>query len=67
MLVSVTEAAAATGINARLLRLRCAEGRVKGAVRIGNRWAVPEGQVMIMPPARPPGRPWPVMNKPGSV
>ena len=58
MLVSLTEAAAANGISPRLLRLRCAEGRVVGAVRIGNRWAVPAGKVTVLPPARPPGRPY---------
>ena len=65
MLVSVTEAAAANGINARHLRLRCAEGRVKGAVRIGNRWAVPAGKLTILPPARPSGRP--VTSTPATV
>ena len=40
-LFSITEAAAANGKSVALLRLRCGEGRVKGAVRIGNRWAVP--------------------------
>ena len=59
MLVSLTEAAAANGISVSLLRLRCAEGRVVDAQRIGNRWAVPAGKLTILPPARPPGRPWP--------
>ena len=44
-LVSITEAAAANGKSVALLRLRCGEGRVKGAVRIGNRWAVPAGEL----------------------
>ena len=56
MLVSLTEAAAANGISVSLLRLRCAEGRVKGAQRIGNRWAVPAGPVTITTPDRQPGR-----------
>ena len=56
-LVSITEAAAANGKSVALLRLRCGEGRIKGAVRIGNRWAVPAGDLIILPPVRPRGRP----------
>lgn len=55
-LLSVTEAAAACGLSVSVLRLRCAEGRVEGAIRIGNRWAVP-APVRILPAKRGRGRP----------
>ena len=50
-MLSVTQAAAAIGLSPSVLRGYCAQGRVVGAVRIGNRWAVPE-KVVILPPAR---------------
>ena len=53
-MLSVTQAAAAIGLSPSVLRGYCAQGRVEGAVRIGNRWAVPE-KVVILPPARPVG------------
>ena len=56
MLVSLTEAAAANGMAPTTLRGYCQEGRVVGAERIGNRWAVPAGKVTVRPPARPRGR-----------
>ena len=52
MLVSLTEAAAANGMAPTTLRGYCQEGRVVGAVRIGNRWAIPAGKVAILPTAR---------------
>lgn len=55
-LLSVTEAAADTGLSVALIRLRCGEGRVKGAIRIGERWAIP-APVTILPAERPRGRP----------
>ena len=55
-MLSVTQAAAAVGLSPSVLRGYCAQGRVEGAVRIGNRWAVPE-KVVILPPVRPRGRP----------
>ena len=54
MLLSVTQAAVVAGLSPSVLRGYCLQGRVKGAVRIGNRWAVPE-KVLILPPARPVG------------
>ena len=59
MLVSLTEAAAANGMAPTTLRGYCLQGRVVGAQRIGNRWAVPSGKLTVRPPARPRGRPWP--------
>ena len=56
MFVSVTQAATAGGMSPSVLRGYCAQGRVEGAVRIGNRWAVPVGKLTILPPARPVGR-----------
>ena len=57
MLVSLTEAAAANGMAPTTLRGFCQQGRVKGAERIGNRWAVPAGEITITTPDRPWGRP----------
>ena len=57
VLVSLTEAAAANGMAPTTLRGYCQQGRVVGAERIGNRWAVPAGKVAILPPVRPHGRP----------
>lgn len=59
MLVSLTESAAANGMAPPTLRGYCQQGRVVDAQRIGNRWAVPAGKLTILPPSRPPGRPWP--------
>ena len=57
-LVSITEAAAANGKSVALLRLRCGEGTGRRApFRIGNRWAVPAGELIVLPPVRPRGRP----------
>ena len=56
-LVSLTEAAAANGMAATTLRGLCQQGRVEGAQRIGNRWAVPAGPLTVLPPSRPVGRP----------
>ena len=55
-LVSVSEAAAECGRSVSVIRQRCQEGRIRGAIRIGNRWAIPI-PVVILPPARPVGRP----------
>ena len=57
MLVSLTEAAAANGMAPTTLRGYCLQGRVKGAQRIGNRWAVPAGCIWITTPVRQVGRP----------
>ena len=56
MLVSLTEAAAANGMAPTTLRGYCLQGRVVGAQRIGNRWAIPAGPVTITTPDRQPGR-----------
>ena len=50
MLVSLTEAAAANGLTPSTLRTHCQQGRVVGAVRIGNRWALPVGALTFDPP-----------------
>lgn len=55
-LLSVTEAAAARNMSPRLLRHYLAQGRVRGAVRVGHQWTVPP-DFKIDPPARPVGRP----------
>lgn len=36
--LSLAEAAKAVGISRRRLQLLCAEGRVRGAERVGNQW-----------------------------
>ena len=56
-IVSLTEAAAANGMAPTTLRTHCQQGRVVGAQRIGNRWALPAGALTILPAACPVGRP----------
>lgn len=41
--LSLAEAAKAVGISKRRLQILCAEGRVRGAERIGNQWALRPG------------------------
>ena len=57
MLVSLTEAAATNGLTPSTLRTHCQQGRVVGAQRIGNRWALPAGALVFDPPLGPAGKP----------
>jgi len=38
--LSLAEAAAAAGISKRRLQILCAEGRVRGAERVGSQWTL---------------------------
>lgn len=40
--LSVTQVSQKWGISNRRIQILCKEGRIKGAVRIGYAWAIPE-------------------------
>ena len=40
--ITTTLASDKWGISSRRIQILCAEGRVEGAIRIGNIWAIPE-------------------------
>lgn len=42
--LSVPQTAGRWGISARRIQVLCSEGRIPGAVRIGNRWAIPDDE-----------------------
>jgi len=39
--LSTTQASEKWGISSRRIQILCSEGRVSGAMRVGNIWAVP--------------------------
>lgn len=39
--ITANEAASKWGISSRRVHTLCAEGRIKGATRLGNAWAIP--------------------------
>lgn len=41
-LISVSEAARLWGVDAATARRWCQEGKIKGAVRVGRAWIIPE-------------------------
>lgn len=41
--ISARQAAAKWGVDVRRVQDYCAQGRVKGAERVGNMWFIPEG------------------------
>ena len=45
MYLSVTQVSQKWGISNRRIQILCREGRIKGAVRIGYAWAIPENAV----------------------
>jgi len=40
--ITANETAERWGISARRVHTLCAEGRIKGAARLGNAWAIPK-------------------------
>lgn len=40
--LSVPQTAEKWGISSRRIQVLCSEDRISGAVRIGNRWAIPD-------------------------
>jgi predicted site-specific integrase-resolvase len=40
--MTATETAEKWGISTRRVHTLCAEGRIKGATRLGNAWAIPK-------------------------
>lgn len=40
--LTTTQASDKWGISSRRIQILCSEGRVDGAIRIGNIWAIPE-------------------------
>lgn len=42
--LSVPQTAERWGISARRIQILCNDKRIPGAVRIGNRWAIPEDE-----------------------
>ena len=42
--LSVPQTAEKWGISARRIQVLCSDGRIPGAVRIGNRWAIPDDE-----------------------
>lgn len=47
--LSATEAAAVLKLDRSRVKLLCAQGRIKGAVKIGNQWAIPAPPVVLPP------------------
>lgn len=43
--LSVPQTAERWGISARRVQVLCSDKRIPGAVRIGNRWAIPEDEL----------------------
>ena len=41
--IKIAEAAKKWGIGERRVNTLCLEGRIEGAVKFGNTWAIPEG------------------------
>lgn len=41
--ITIQEAAEKWGITSRRIQVLCAEGRVKGAIKFGRQWAIPNG------------------------
>ena len=42
--LSVPQTAERWGISARRIQILCSEDRIQGAVKIGNRWAIPDDE-----------------------
>ena len=42
--LSVTQTAEKWGISTRRIQILCSENRIPGAVKIGNQWAIPDGE-----------------------
>lgn len=42
--LSVPQTAERWGISARRIQILCSEDRIPGAVKIGNRWAIPDDE-----------------------
>ena len=40
--LSIKETAEKWGISARRIQVLCSQGRIEGAERIGNQWAIPK-------------------------
>lgn len=53
-LISITEAAAAAEIPRPTIKRWCANGRIKGACKVGRQWAIPQNWT---PPQLQRGRP----------
>ena len=41
-MISVTQAATLLGVSARRMRVLCAQDRVRGAVKVGGMWILPD-------------------------
>ena len=52
-MIGTRDAAELLGVSQRRVRVLCEQGRIKGAVRIGRSWAVPE-TIRIAPGSRGP-------------
>jgi len=52
-LLSTTQAAAALGLDRSRIKVLCAQGRIRGAVKIGNQWAIPAPPTILPPSDRP--------------
>lgn len=42
--LSVSQTAKRWGISTRRIQTLCSKNRIQGAIRIGNSWAIPEGE-----------------------
>lgn len=45
-MISTTQAAALLGLKDSWVRLMCAQGRIKGAVKVGRNWVLPDKPVI---------------------
>ncbi|MGH8469366.1 MAG: helix-turn-helix domain-containing protein [Gammaproteobacteria bacterium] len=56
-LLTVPEAAQRLGVTRQWVLALCAQGRVRGAKKIGRQWLIPAGAKVDPPPPKPAGRP----------
>jgi len=46
-MISVTQAAKLLGVSGRRMRVLCAQDRVRGAVKVGGMWILPDNPTVL--------------------